>query len=160
MTRRIRHLYSPRMNRTHIGCLGAIVLALVLVGGGIWWAYHISISAIRNSYAVWWVADIVVVHMQQNDGAWPRGWEDLRKPYQTRIERTRDQAWTFEELRGRVEIDWAADPTKLAQATPVKDKPPFRVIWLRDGSSVYWQGKEPNRMILAYLKDPYEFTAP
>src|SRR3954452_23982693 len=60
--------------------------------------------------------------------------------------------WTFEELRSRVEVDWDADPSVLSEMKLTDNQPPFRVIWLRDGSEAYWSGKEPNRLIWDYLQ--------
>ncbi|MEK6234821.1 MAG: hypothetical protein N2C14_08920, partial [Planctomycetales bacterium] len=132
-----------------VGCVSAVVLCGLLVGGA-WFVNHKIDAVIRNAYAVWWVADMIIVYMEDNDNAWPQGWDDLHKPYEKLVERSR-RAWTFEELRARVEVDWDADPSVLADASPVEGEPPFRVIWLRDGTSSHWSGREPNRMILDHL---------
>ena len=51
----------------------------------------------------------------------------------------------------RVEIDWDANPIELL---PISDDSTvtLRVIWLRNGSDAHWSGREPNTMILDYLK--------
>lgn len=129
-----------------------IVSAIVAIGGYVGYTVlHIASQSVRDSYAVEWVAGMVIDHMKAHDGAWPASWEDLKDDYESATKEV-GQPWTFEELRNRVDVDWSADPNKLLQATPREDGPPFHVIWLRDGSHVSWQGYEPNGMILRYLK--------
>ena len=110
---------------------------------------------IRNSYAVWWVADMVIEHQLANEGAWPRNWDDLRDDYQTCVKRS-GQPWTFEELRSRVIVDWNADPSALAKSAKTTDHPEFRVIWLRDGTNAHWESHEPNHIIYDYLRQENE----
>lgn len=132
----------------------AILLVVILVGGGwlIWLIRHIVKDTTPNAYAVEWVADMVITHMEANNGRWPANWDDLRDDYEHDVQAVRARPWTFDELRSRVEVDWQADPESLARtADPGKD-PPFRVIWLKDGSTTHWTGMEPNRTILNYLK--------
>jgi hypothetical protein len=59
---------------------------------------------------------------------------------------------SVDELRERVEIDWSADPAELLKQGRKGGQPPFRVIYLRDGSSTHYEGREPNQMILEYLE--------
>jgi hypothetical protein len=134
-----------------------ITLAIMLsVGiGGLGWLaaalYHYATVTVPDAYAVEWVAGMVIRYMESHEGAWPSGWDDLRGPYDQVVREAGGRPWTFEELRRRVAVDWTADPASLVRAEPVADSPPFRVIWLRDGKSVYWSGKEPNRLIWEYL---------
>jgi hypothetical protein len=102
----------------------------------------------RDCYAVWWVADMVVVHMEDNDGAWPNDWDELHRAYRICVERTSARPWSFEELRDRVEVDFDVDPTRL----PI-DGVPQRVIWLRDGSDHHWERREPNTLVQQYLRE-------
>ncbi len=88
--------------------------------------------------------------MEANNGDWPRNWDDLRDDYKTCIARS-GQPWTFDELSSRVDIDWDANPISLLPIADGAD-PELRVIWLRSGRDAYWQGREPNTMILDYLK--------
>lgn len=59
---------------------------------------------------------------------------------------------SIEELQQRVAIDWTANPNQFVQADFKQSGPPFRVIWLRNGKSTHYSGKEPNEIILEYLK--------
>jgi hypothetical protein len=137
--------------RKHKLKIAAGVLVALLLGGG-YWLFRLK-ESIHNSYAVWWVADMVVEHLQANSGKWPEGWEDLRDDYQTCVKRS-GQPWTFEELSQRVIIDWHADPQQLLLASQGLDRPAFRVISLRDGTTSHWGTLEPNRIILEYLRSP------
>jgi hypothetical protein len=128
--------------------IGAVLLATT--AGAVYAVYQSAMNAVHNSYAVWWVADVVIEHMETHDGAWPKGWSDLRESYAS-LTKKHHHPGTFEELESRVDVDWSASPEKLAQAVPTSDRPPFRVIWLRDGSHHYWTDREPNQMILDYL---------
>jgi len=107
-------------------------------------------NTIRGSYAVWWVADMCIEHMEVNDGQWPRSWDDLRDDYQTCVARS-GQPWSFEELSSQVEVDWHANPIELL---PIVDDSSLdlKLIWLRNGSDAHWSGQEPNTKVVEYLK--------
>jgi hypothetical protein len=123
----------------------------IVATGLVIWTVHSALEGVRNAYAVWWVADMVVEHLEANDGEWPQNWDDLRDDYQTCVNRS-GQPWSFEELRSRVVVDWYAKPSELAALANRGSDPPFRVIWLTDGSNNYWEHNEPNKIIADYLK--------
>jgi hypothetical protein len=127
-----------------------VALAVAAAGGAAWFARRTA-ETVRDAYAAEWVAGMVVEHMRTNGGAWPRGWDDLRAPYESVAARA-GRPWSFEQLRERVEVDWAADPARLADAPDGGPGPPFRVIWLRNGGDAHWQGREPNRVVLEHLR--------
>lgn len=153
------------MTRRTKAILGGIAGVLLGVAGFFTYAvYQTTQVIVPNAYAVWWTADLVIEHMEKHQGAWPRSWEELRatsdQAYKgtvstnldgTRIAEFRPRA-SIEELRQRVEIDWAADPHELVKADFKTSGPPFRVIWLRNGKSTHYSGKEPNEMVLEFLK--------
>jgi hypothetical protein len=127
-----------------------IAIAAVVALG---FSYAIRVNQMsRDSYAVWWVADMCVEHMATNNGDWPRNWDDLRDDYQACVARS-GQPWSFDELSARVAIDWDADPHRLASLAAnsgaMRD---FRVIWLRNGSDAHWEGSEPNQIVLDYIR--------
>jgi len=131
-----------------------VVASLVIVGLGLSYAgYHIySLNeAMRNSYAEWWVADMVIEYLQANHDAWPRDWSELRQPYQNCVKRS-GRPWAFEELQTRVDVDWQADPKQLAAAAKLPE-PTFRVIWLRDGTDASWERHKPDQMIYDYFRN-------
>lgn len=132
--------------------LRTLIIVVVLSGvAATGWFYANRVNrTIRGSYAVWWAADMCIEHLEANGGTWPRSWDDLRDDYQTCVNRS-GQPWTFDEIRERVEIDWDADPQQLLEQSS-NESADVRVIWLRDGTVAYWQGREPNQIILDYLK--------
>ncbi|HEX2476243.1 MAG TPA: hypothetical protein VHK01_15940 [Lacipirellulaceae bacterium] len=128
----------------------AVLVVVAVLGTGAWCLYR-TLDGIRDAYAVWWVADMVVEHMIANQGAWPRDWDELRDDYQTCVARS-GQPWSFEELRSRVIVDWSVDPKRLAAIASRGTRPPFRVIWLANGRENYWERREPNQIIAEHLK--------
>ena len=136
--------------RKHVGKLIlAVVLSCILAVVLIY--RHINNNTIRNCYAQWWVADMVMLHLDANEGQWPRSWSDLRDDYDVCSKRS-GKPWTFEELSERVTVDWKIETDSLRSLPSDNDHPPFRVIWPSDGSSAHWESREPNAMIAEYLK--------
>lgn len=142
-----------------------IVVAVLLAGAGFtaWFGYQVLLVP-RDAYAVWWTADLVIEHMDKHGGSWPRSWDELRttgdQAYKGTTSTNRDGTMiaefrardTIDELKQRVEIDWKANPKTLANAEFKEKGPPFRAIWLRNGKSTHYSSKEPNDMVLEYLK--------
>lgn len=129
------------------------ILVCILLGAGGWFGYALwryVYVTVPNAYAVWNVADLLADYMDMHDGAWPHSWDDLRKNDKdlNGLNETK-----LANLQDRVEVDWNADPSILA-TLPERDdgKAPFRVIWLRNGTDVYWSGASPNRLIQFYLQ--------
>ena len=157
--------FVTRMTRRTKVILGSAVGIIIAVAAFFAYAvYQTAYVIVPNAYTVWWTADLVIDHMERHGGAWPRSWEELRltseQAYKgtastnldgTMIAEFRPRE-SIEELRQRVEIDWKADPMELVKADFKKTGPPFRVIWLRNGKSTHYSGKEPNEMILEHLK--------
>ncbi len=105
----------------------------------------------NNAYSVWWVADMVIEHMDANNGDWPKSWDELRDDHQSCIAQ-RGGPSTFEELQSRVSIDWDADPDEL-RTQHADGTATFTVIKLKDGTADHISGEEPNQKILDYLND-------
>ena len=58
----------------------------------------------KPRYGIEWTSIFIVEHMENSEGQWPRGWEDLRDEFQHHGEG--HYAWTFEELQPLVEVRW------------------------------------------------------
>ena len=126
-----------------------VVIAITAVILG--YVVYVQIAEIsRDSYAQWRVADILIDHMERNGGAWPQNWENLRESYDI-VAGHSGQAWSFDELQKRVAIQFDANPGELQRVSKIPDKPPFTVIYLRNGKQHWWSGHEPNSMVLDYL---------
>ena len=140
-----------RWRRLKLWVLGIVLLASISFAvHGMLALRRVTQETIPDAYAAEWVGGMVVHHMAANGGAWPTGWEDLRDDYEASVAEV-GRPWTFEELRNRVQVDWSADPRRLAEAVPPAKGPPFRVIWLRSGSNAHWRGFEPNQTVYDYL---------
>lgn len=129
----------------------AFFYAVAIILASIVYLVYSFNQKVRNSYAVWWAADMVIEHMIANDNQWPTAWEDLRDDYQTCVKRS-GEPWTFDEIRTRVTIDFSVNGKALIASAETLDRPAFRVIWLSDGTGSHLQSHEPNTMILNYLK--------
>jgi hypothetical protein len=153
------------MSRIKRRLIAGLTIALVLgaVYGGVAFVREVR-GRPKEAYALWWTADLVIDYMDCHDGAWPKSWDDLRD----NAERARDVTQStepggsvnvefrpkpnIEELERLVEIDWDANPDELLKASRRGVEPPFRAIYLRNGRSTHYQGREPNQMILEYLE--------
>jgi len=97
--------------------LGCFVFIVVIVGVLIF-GYMVASTAIwaENSlHAILLSHDLVREYMVENDGEWPRSWEDLEKlPYREE-RRGMFQRWPerSKEVQKYVVIDFAADISKL-----------------------------------------------
>ena len=139
-----------KMRKPHKTLVRWAVLGVCIAGFSFaFFAYRTMDATLRNSYAVWWVADMVTVHLAANHGSWPHSWDDLRDDYETCVKHS-GRPWTFEELSRRVIVDWNVDTKTLEQA--ITDGTNFRVIWLRDGMTCSWERREPNQIVRNYLR--------
>ena len=135
--------------RKHIGkVILTVVLSCVLA---VVFIYRHIDNTIRNCYAQWWVADMVMEHLDANEQQWPGSWSDLRDDYDVCTKRS-GTPWTFEELSERVTVDWEIETDSLRNLPSESGQPPFRVIWSTDGSTEHWGRREPNAMIAEYLR--------
>lgn len=156
--------FTRMTRRTKIILGSALGIIIALAACFAYAVYHTAHVTVPNAYAVWWTADLVIDHMERHNGAWPRSWEELgltsEQAYKGTVSTNHDGTMIAEfrprnsinELRERVEIDWKAEPMELVKADFKKKGPPFRVIWLRNGKSTHYSGREPNEMILEHLK--------
>jgi hypothetical protein len=144
---------AKRRRRISIRKLVLIVLAVVVLAAGV--TAYIIVSSIgemfRDCYDQWAVADIIIEHMERNNGSWPKSWEDLREAYE--ICGGHRSVSRLDDLRKRIVIRFDANPAELAKAPSVADQPPFHVIYLQNGKNHYIGGHEPNAMIQQYLKE-------
>ena len=85
------------------------VLCVIFSIAGVFYGIH---TKRRNADAVWWVADMVVEHLGANDLSWPSNWDDLEDDHQTCVSRS-GQAWQFEELKERVNVDLDAQNRRI-----------------------------------------------
>jgi hypothetical protein len=139
----------------------AVLIIIAVIGGVSFFGYRIHqvlTVTVPDAYAVWNTASLINDYMDAHNGAWPTRWEDLRQTYESS---NQPDPVHMADLQARVEVDWHADPRKLAAAAePTTDVPPFRVIWLRDGSKAHWSGAEPNWLVWAHPQHTQPTTNP
>ena len=131
---------------------GLVLLATIAYIGFDMWR---TVTQIPEAYAAWDAASLVIEYMDTHDGAWPRSWDELLTATKTLPKDGRQIRGTpIDQFPTFVRIDWAADPSKLAEAIPELDALPFRVITRADGSDfpTLWSGAEPNTLVWKYLK--------
>jgi len=131
--------------------LGLVMFGMLVVASGAWWVYA-QVKRVGemkiDCYCMDMATFMVIEHMRANHGEWPRGWEALDDDFATVS--TKISGWTPQDIKSRVEIDWNASPQELTRAKTKYGKPPFTVIWLRNGQIYHFD--EPNQAILDYLQ--------
>lgn len=135
--------------------LGILLSVLALFFAGVGWfgysMYRYVTVTVPNAYAQWGAAELVIIHMKLNNGAWPKSWDDLEPIHAKYNTHWNYGGADFKRLQELIEIDWSADPAVLRKARDNGSQPPFRIIWRRDGGKSHWEGAEPNQLILDYL---------
>lgn len=127
-------------------------LTVFVLGAAVVFGLHAyrSVSVRQpNAYAMQSAGQLIVEHMRLHSGAWPKSWAELRDTCATTGIRVvaADADAEIEELRRRVEIDWAVEPARFLESTQ-----PIAVVRLRKGNMDWFVGVEPNQMIMNYLK--------
>ena len=67
-----------------------------------------SVDWVDDAYALWGAGEMVVNHMEDHEGRWPRGWDDLRPYFDAGGGRV--GGWSFDEYQRHVTIRWDVDP--------------------------------------------------
>ena len=131
-----------------------LFLTLSVLGGFAFFVYSVVDTVtvvVPNAYALEWASVFVIEHLEANENRWPTSWADLKDEFDRQVASGHAPAPTWQELQSRVVIDWDVNVDSLVTADPKKD-PPFRAIWLSDGTNSHWEGSEPNRKVLEYLQ--------
>jgi|GEM_PF-5648207 len=121
--------------------VGAVVGLLLPALGGGYCILREQGEMIRDAYCVDWASAMIVQFMDDNDGQYPREWNDLRLPF----EKISDKSFAFEEIRSRVEINFSAN--LLNQ----RDDGLRPFVQLKSGRGVSWGSPEPNERIRARI---------
>lgn len=134
------------------------LLFAVAMAAGLAWSIRIgmqrtqhNIEASRSTYAARLVAQMCVRHLQSNQLAWPRNWEELRDEFDPCLARS-GQTWTFEDLQERVAVDWNWDAKARHDETP--DSPADPIIWVASDPDFRFYGMTPSDIVLGYLQSP------
>src|SRR6187549_1193502 len=118
-------------------------ITLLLASGGVYWFVQEQGEIIHDAYCIDRASAMVIQFMDDNDGNYPRSWNDLR-PSLEKL-RGHDNSFSFEEIQLRVEIDFAAHPRdKVGDDTR-------RFVWLKSGRHVSWGKPDPSERIQARI---------
>jgi hypothetical protein len=140
----------PRLSRKKLLLLFLVVLVLG-IGIGAYVTCAQMGEFFQDCYSQWAVADIVIAHMEYNNGNWPKNWDELQEAYE--ICRGRRNVERLDDLKKRIAIRFDVDPAELTKTPSTENKPPFKIVYLRNGQQRHISGHEPNAMILQYLKE-------
>lgn len=133
----------------------AIVIGVVAIVVCIYWSVS---DMLVDVYAPAGAADLVIEHMEANDGAWPRDWDELNATFLSLEQDGTFRGFHWEEYRQRVGIDFAANPADLATAKSERGAPPFRVIWSTSHPDAR-TAVDPNVRLSEYLRHNQETDA-
>jgi hypothetical protein len=128
----------------------ALIVPAILVTLLAYAAYSYN-ETTRNAYTAWWAASMIIEHLDANDEHWPANWHELHDDYEICVKRS-GSPWTFNEIRERVAVDFTIDSQKIRESLSTGNPPALRAIWLSDGTVSYFGKREPNSMILEYMK--------
>lgn len=113
---------------------------------------------VMDAYRVWGTGELLVDFMDAHAQRWPSSWKELETFYD-QTTRHYTVITEFSDIRDHIEIDFDFDPAEASLANP-EDDPPFRAIWLRNGTDSHYVGAGPNQIVYAHLKQLAEATAP
>jgi len=108
-------------------------------------------QVVMDAYRVWGTGELMVDYMNANDQRWPQCWADL-ETFFANSTKTYTIIETFDDIRDHIDIDFAFDPYLQSLANDADD-PPFRAIWLRNGTESRYVGAGPNQIVYAHLKE-------
>ena len=83
------------------------ILALAMALLPAFWRL-LSLDSVDDAYALWGAGDMVVEYMEDHDGRWPKGWDDLRPYFDAGGGRV--GGWSFDEYQRHVTIRWDVSP--------------------------------------------------
>jgi hypothetical protein len=131
----------------------AVLVLIVLIGGGVFAIRYGVLSAemAREAYYVEWVAQMVVLHLDENDQRWPESWVDLWDEHAKCQNLAGRLPWSLKELSENVSVDWSINTAELKALAAEPSHREFRFISLKNGGRAHWSGGEPNQMVCDYL---------
>jgi len=137
---------TGRVRRTVLRMLIVLtVLGVLYVGIDIWMTFNYGID---DGYAQWGAADMLIDYMEAHDGAWPRGWDDLRPQFEDNKGRV---GWTYDRFQDRIGVDFTADPDRLRNESLESRSVTFRVIWPKSWFAAT-VGGDPNQRLCDYFR--------
>src|ERR1700678_2484576 len=118
-----RTMRLPRFRVSTLLVVAGLAIAMALVPA-IW--RLLSLDWVDDAYALWGAGEMVVNYMEDHEGQWPKGWNDLKLYFDAGGGRV--GGWSFPDYQRRVEIRWDVDPAVLEAAAKANPGPTFQVI--------------------------------
>lgn len=144
---------KPRRFQFSLRTLLLFVAACALgVGVTIFIYENYVVGPAKDSQAGVQLAAMINAYLEDNQCAWPTGWDDLEGYYLVNGLPRVGGMCTFEEVRDCWAVDFRADPVELAQAQPRPGGAPFEVIRQRHRRRVGFPQWEPNSRVLRKLR--------
>jgi len=126
------------------------VFFFALVMGLLRWLYVTGPVAVRNGYAGLTLRQMLIEHMEHNDGRWPESWDDL-EPFFEEAARKESDYCTFATIKSSMYIDFSFDPDEYMEAVRQGSEPSeLRVVAPKLGR-FGWGDWWPNEAIEGYL---------
>ena len=119
-----------------IGCVVIVCVVAVVVG----YVLCEHLEGVQDAYALDWASAMVASYIDRHHGQAPDTWDDLRPEFDVLSER--DKSWTFDEIKGRVVIDFA----NLEGWTKGRRHNPEFVSTV-SGRQLRWSAPDPNERI-------------
>ncbi|MCC9603766.1 hypothetical protein LOC67_24715 [Stieleria sp. JC731] len=122
-----------------------------------------TIREIPEAYAAWDTGTLLTTYMDQNDGKWPSGWDDLSTVIgeeQPMLFSRSDSDGNsiskleyLDKLQSMIKVDWSFDPVPGTLDSPVTriDGGKFRTVWV---------GAEPNEMVRSFIAHRAKHSEP
>lgn len=136
--------------RFSIRTLLIITAVLAVIIGVATYSLRTIDRIVGDAYRVWGTGDLVVDFMNANHQRWPQSWEELESHYE-QSNRAFPGIREFCDVQNYMEIDFSFDPTVVDCSNDELD-PPFRAIWLRDGTNTAYVGTGPNQIVYRHLQ--------
>lgn len=108
-----------------------------------------NLDSLSDGYAKYAAAVMLIDFMQQNDGKWPSGWNDLAIQYEKFGKRISGES--FEGLKVRVVVDFEFDPSTQYNRLLLDENSPNRVVYARNSNSFHVVG-DANALIYDFLR--------
>ncbi len=99
----------------------------------------------RDAYMCDWTADFLIGHLQTTGNRWPGDWEDLRDEFEAG--KHHGYAFTFDELKEQVVVDWNVAIQEVANADPS-----LQLVKLQTGRTAGFEGDDPNDRLRDYCQ--------
>jgi hypothetical protein len=139
----------PRISLKTVFVIVAICAVAMVVVPIVWRV--VTLEWVDDAYVLWGAGEMVVDYMENHDGQWPRGWDDLRSYFEAGGGRV--GGWSFEKYQEHVSIRWDVDVAALLATAKASSRPPFRVIAPRKWFAATMGGHEPNEIVYHYLRE-------